>query len=313
MNLLNRAIFAIRHAMTNEESRYAVGHMKIKGNEAHTTNGTIALQVQINGLDNDCFPDQAPGLTAIKPLDEDVDEIRLSKQTADKLFKALPKNGFIPALRNAYVGQDGDKPVVAVTDLESSQVFRTEENVGAFPDLDALKKDYPKARVCVDAYYLNELCKVLRDFHGLKQGESPVILELWDKNDAVVMSARNDEGQKLRAYLMPMTFDDKEFLFRTPGELKAEAEREAKETAEAEALKKAEAEAPNPHEQVSTYIVPHDVPEGTEIIAEEDKEGNRCRYCGEIPQDCECSRGETDDEDPDTTHLDEKPDDDEAE
>lgn len=297
MNLLNRAIFAIRHAMTNEESRYAVGHMKIKGNEAHTTNGTIALQVQINGLDNDCFPSSSPGLTAIKPLDEDIDEIRLSKQTADKLFKALPKNGFIPALRNAYVGQDGDKPVVAVTDLESSQIFRTEEVNGAFPDLDALKKEYPKARVCIDAYYLNELCKVLRDFHGLKQGDSPIILELWGESDAVVLSAKNDEGQKLRAYLMPMTFEDKEFRFRTPEALKAEAEREAKETAEAEALKTAEAEAPNPHE-----------------------EENRCRYCGEIPEDCECSRAQpapdpaTDDEDPDREDPDRRvPDDDEAE
>lgn len=272
MNLLNRAVFAIRHAMTNEESRYAVGHMKIKGNEAHTTNGTIALQVQINGLDSDCFPSESPGLTAIKPLDKDVDEIRISKQTADKLFKALPKNGYIPALNNAYVGQDGDKPVIAVTDLESSQIFRTEEPHGAFPDLEALKKDYPKAKVCIDAYYLNELCKVLRDFHGLKQGESPIILELWGQGDAVVISAKNDEGQKLRAYLMPMTFEDKEFRFRTPQELKKEAE---KETVEAE-------EAPNPEEQVSTYIVPHDVPEGTVIVAEEDKQLT-----------------ETDDEDPD--------------
>jgi len=231
------------------------------------------LQVQINGLDSDCFPSESPGLTAIKPLAEDVDEIRISKQTADKLFKALPKNGYIPALQNAYVGQDGDKPVIAVTDLESSQIFRTEEVTGQFPDLDALKKDYPKARVCIDAYYLNELCKVLRDFHGLKQGESPIILELWGESDAVVMSAKNDDGQKLRAYLMPMTFDDKAYRFRTPQELAKETERVAKEQAEAEqaeveALKKAE-EAPNPHEQeeaeedkdaLSSYVKEEDDP-----------------------------------------------------
>lgn len=288
MNLLHRAVFAIRHAMTNEESRFAVGHMKITENEAQATNGQIALRVQLNGLDNDCFPSASPGLKAIKPVAEDVEEIRVSKQTADKLFKALPKNGPLPVLQNAYIGQDGEKPVIAVTDLDSSQVFRTEEG-GTFPNLDGLnKEEAPKTSVCIDAFYLNEMCKVLRDFQGLKQGDCPIIFECWDKETAIVMSARNDTGQKLKGYLMPMAFEAEEFRFLTQAQLDKEKEERAKEIVEAkeileggeaktltvDMLNGAKAEpAPDPDaEQVSTYIVPADAPEGTEIIAEEDKE-----------------------------------------
>ncbi len=233
MNLLHRAVFAIRHCLTNEESRYTLNHIKITADEAQATNGHIALQVQTNGIENDAFPSEVPGLKAIKAVNGDIDEIRLSKQTADKLFKALPKNGLLPVLQNAYIGQDGDKPVIAVTDLDSSQVFRTEEVQGQFPDLDNLKKEEaPKASICLDAYYLNEMCKVLRDFQGIKQGETPILFECWDKDDAIVMSARNETGQRLRAYLMPMAFDGKEFQFRTPEQLKEEADRRAKEQEE---------------------------------------------------------------------------------
>jgi len=311
MNLLHRAIFAVRHCLTNEESRYTLNHIKITADEAQATNGHIALRVQTNGIENDAFPSQVPGLTAIKPVAEDVEEIRLSKLTADKLFKALPKNGLLPVLQNAYIGQDEDKPVIVVTDLDSSQIFRTEEVNGQFPDLDVLKKkEEPKARVCLDAFYLNEMCKVLRDFHSIKQGDCPILFELWDKEDCIVMSARNDTGQKLKAYLMPMAFDEDEFQFRTPEQLEKEAERRAKEQKEPEAE----------GEQVSTYIIPANAPEGTEIIAEEDKAltGN---YQGEdvmtTPPENIGLKPDTDDEaedldtgeDLDTSHLDEKPDD----
>ncbi len=303
MNLLHRAVFAVRHCLTNEESRYTLNHIKITANEAQATNGHIALRVQTNGLENAAFPSQVPGLTAIKPVDKDVEEIRLSKQTADKLFKALPKNGLLPVLQNAYIGQDDDKPVIAVTDLDSSQIFRTEEVTGQFPDLDALKKEEPpKARVCLDAFYLNEMCKVLRDFHSLKQGDCPILFELWEKGDCIVMSARNDTGQKLKAYLMPMDFDEDEFQFRTPEQLEKEAERRAKE-------QEAAAKAPGPHEIE---------PDGPDIDEPEDALSNI--YKGDdvmtTPPENVGLKPETDEdpedidtgEDLDTSHLDEKPD-----
>ncbi len=298
MNLLHRAVFAVRHCLTNEESRYTLNHIKITANEAQATNGHIALRVQTNGLENAAFPSQVPGLTAIKPVAEDVEEIRLSKLTADKLFKALPKNGLLPVLQNAYIGQDDDKPVIAVTDLDSSQIFRTEEVTGQFPDLDALKKEEePKARVCLDAFYLNEMCKVLRDFHSLKQGDCPILFELWEKGDCIVMSARNDTGQKLKAYLMPMDFDEDEFQFRTPEQLEKEAERRAKEQEEA-------AKAPGPHEIE---------PDGPDIDEPEDALSNI--YKGDdvmtTPPENVGLKPETDDEDPDAHE--EPPNDDEAE
>lgn len=308
MNLLHRAVFAVRHCLTNEESRYTLNHIKITANEAQATNGHIALRVQTNGLENAAFPSQVPGLTAIKPVAEDVEEIRLSKQTADKLFKALPKNGLLPVLQNAYIGQDDDKPVIAVTDLDSSQIFRTEEVTGQFPDLDALKKEEPpKAKVCLDAFYLNEMCKVLRDFHSIKQGECPILFELWEKGDCIVMSARNDTGQKLKAYLMPMDFDDEEFQFRTPEQLEKETERRAKEQEAAEKTqeeREAAAEAPNPEEPEDALS---NIYKGDDVMTTPPE---NVGLKEEAPDPA------TDDEDPDrpdrglaSSHLDEKPDD----
>ncbi len=260
MNLLHRAVFAVRHCLTNEESRYTLNHIKITADEAQATNGHIALRVQLNGIENDAFPSQVPGLTAIKPVAEDVEEIRLSKFTADKLFKALPKNGHLPVLQNAYIGQDDDKPVIAVTDLDSSQIFRTEQVTGEFPNLDVLKKDEePKARVCLDAFYLNEMCKVLRDFHSIKQGDCPILFELWEKGDCIVMSARNDTGQKLKAYLMPMEFDEAEFQFRTPEQIEKEAERRAKEQEEKVHEIVGEDKKPEPEDALSNHYQGDDV------------------------------------------------------
>jgi hypothetical protein len=312
MNLLHRAVFAVRHCLTNEESRYTLNHIKITENEAQATNGHIALRVQTNGIESDAFPSEVPGLKAIKTVNGDVEEIRLSKQTADKLFKALPKNGLLPVLQNAYIGQDGDKPVIAVTDLDSSQVFRTEEVTGQFPDLDVLKKDEePKARVCLDAFYLNEMCKVLRDFHSIKQGDCPILFELWEKGDCIVMSARNDTGQKLKAYLMPMDFDDDEFQFRTPEQLKKEAERRAKEQEEQvkeqeEREAKAEAPTQEPEDALNSHYQGDDVmktpPENIGLPDTDDEDPDAHE---EPPNDDEV---EDTGEDLDTSHLDEKPD-----
>jgi len=300
MNLLHRAIFAVRHCLTNEESRYTLNHIKITADEAQATNGHIALRVQTNGIESDAFPSEVPGLKAIKPVNGDVEEIRLSKLTADKLFKALPKNGLLPVLQNAYIGLDDDKPVIAVTDLDSSQIFRTEEVNGQFPDLDVLKKEEePKARVCLDAYYLNEMCKVLRDFHSIKQGDCPILFELWDKEDCIVMSARNDTGQKLKAYLMPMAFDEDEFQFRTPEELEKEAARRVKERGEQDM-----AEALRQHQQAEA-----------EEEEEEDPDALNSHYQGDdvmkTPPENIGLKPDTDDEDPDA--HDEPPNDDEAE
>lgn len=245
MNLLHRAVFAIRHCMTGEQGQYVLDQMKITKRVAQATNGWIAVEVQTNGEDPTMFPSEVAGMKAISPVADDVEEIRISKETADGIFKALPKNGHLPVLQNAMVGADGDDSVIAVTDLDSSRIFRAHGPNGNFPDLDAVRpKQEPLAAFFLDAYLLNELLKVIRDFKGTKRQESCLLFEVYDNdlkkgNSPISVHAKNETGQRLRALIMPMHGEDADdFRFKTEEQIEAD-EKAAREAEEAAALKEA--------------------------------------------------------------------------
>ena len=245
MNLLHRAVFAIRHCMTGDEGHYTLDQMKITKRVAQATNGWIAVEVQTNGEDPTMFPSEVAGMKAISPVGDDVEEIRISKETADGIFKALPKNGHLPVLQNAMVGADGDDSVIAVTDLDSSRIFRAHGPSGNFPDLDAVRpKQEPLAAFFLDAYLLNELLKVIRDFKGTRRQESCLLFEVYENdlkkgNSPISVHAKNETGQKLRALIMPMHGEDADdFRFKTEEQIEAD-EKAAREAEEAAALEEA--------------------------------------------------------------------------
>ena len=251
MNLLHRAVFAIRHCMTGDEGHYHLDQMKITKRVAQATNGWIAVEVQTNGDDPTMFPSEVAGMKAISPVEDDVEEIRISKETADGIFKALPKNGHLPVLQNAMVGADGEDSVIAVTDLDSSRIFRAHGPNGNFPDRDAVRpKQEPLAAFFLDAYLLNELLKVIRDFKGTKRQESCLLFEVYENdlkkgNSPISVHAKNETGQKLRALIMPMHGEDADdFRFKTEEQIEAD-EKAAREAEEAAAL----VEAKRQHEQ----------------------------------------------------------------
>jgi len=230
MNLLHRAVFAIRHCMTGDEGQYSLDQMKITKHVAQATNGWIAVEVQTNG---------------IEPVSDEVEEIRISKQTAEGIFKALPKNGHLPVLQNAMVGADGVECVLAVTDLDSSRIFRAHGPNGNFPDLDAVRpKEEPLAAFFLDAYLLNELLKVIRDFKGIKKQESCLLFEVYENdlkkgNKPISVHAANDTGQRLRALIMPMHGQDADdFRFQSEEQIEAQ-QQEAREAADKAAVEEA--------------------------------------------------------------------------
>lgn len=244
MNLLHRAVFAIRHCMTGEEGHYHLDQMKITKYVAQATNGWIAVEVQTNGDDPAMFPSGSAGMKAIKPVSDEVEEISISKETADGIFKALPRNGHLPVLQNAMVGADGDDPVIAVTDLDSSRIFKAHGPSGNFPDLDKVRpKEEPLASFTLDAYLLNELLKVIRDFNGIKRQETPLLFEVYENdpkgNKPISFHAKNTTGQKMRGLIMPMHgHDADDFRFKTEEQIDAEQQK-AREAAEAAAVEEA--------------------------------------------------------------------------
>jgi len=245
MNLLHRAVFAIRHCMTAEEGQYSLNQMKITKYVAQATNGWIAVEVQTNGDDPTMFPSGSAGMKAIEPVSDQVEEIRISKETAEGIFKALPKNGHLPVLQNAMVGADGCECVLAVTDLDSSRIFKAQsETNGNFPDLDAVRpKEEPLASFTLDAYLLNELLKVMRDFNGIKRQETPLLFEVYENdpkgNKPISFHAKNSTGQKMRGLIMPMHGHNAEdFRFQTEEEIEADWQK-AREAADLAAIEEA--------------------------------------------------------------------------
>lgn len=251
MNLLHRAVFAIRHCMTGEEGAYSLDQMKITKYVAQATNGWIAVEVQTNGEDPTMFPSEVAGMKAIGPVSDQVEEIRISKETADGIFKALPKNGHLPVLQNAMVGADGCECVLAVTDLDSTRIFKAQSGQnGNFPDLDKVRPtEEPLASFTLDAYLLNELLKVMRDFNGIKRQETPLLFEVYENdpkgNKPISFHAKNDTGQKMRGLIMPMHGHNAEdFRFQTEEEIEADWQkaREAADLAAIEEVKRQDAE-----------------------------------------------------------------------
>lgn len=244
MNLLHRAVFAIRHCMTGDEGHYHLDQMKITKYVAQATNGWIAVEVQTNGDDPTMFPSEVAGMKAITPVGDDVEEIRISKETADGIFKALPRNGHLPVLQNAMVGADGDDPVIAVTDLDSSRIFKAHGPNGNFPDLDKVRPtEEPLASFTLDAYLLNELLKVMRDFNGIKRQETPMLFEVYENdpkgNKPISFHAKNSTGQKMRGLIMPMHGHNAEdFRFQTEEQIDAQR-KETREAAEIAAVEEA--------------------------------------------------------------------------
>ena len=251
MNLLHRAVFAIRHCMTGDEGHYHLDQMKITKHVAQATNGWIAVEVQTNGEDPTMFPSEVAGMKAIGPVSDEVEEIRISKETADGIFKALPKNGHLPVLQNAMVGADGVECVLAVTDLDSTRIFRAHGPNGNFPDLDKVRPtEEPVAAFFMDAYLLNELLKVIRDFKGLKRQESCLLFEVYENdlkggNKPISVHAKNETGQMLRALVMPMHGENADdFRFKTEEQIEADWKkaREAADLAAIEEVKRQDAE-----------------------------------------------------------------------
>jgi len=230
--------------MTGDEGHYHLDQMKITKYVAQATNGWIAVEVQTNGADPTMFPSEVAGMKAITPVGDDVEEIRISKETADGIFKALPRNGHLPVLQNAMVGADGEDSVIAVTDLDSSRIFRAHGPDGNFPDLDKVRpKEEPLATFTLDAYLLNELLKVIRDFNGIKRQESPLLFEVYENdpkgNKPISFHAKNTTGQKMRGLIMPMHGHNAEdFRFKTEKQIDAEQQK-AREAAEAAAVEEA--------------------------------------------------------------------------
>lgn len=218
---LHKSIFSIRHALTTKESRYLLGNIRIHNGRAQATDGKFACDVQLGDTDHKAFP----VIAGVEPLDPDA--LMIPKDTADKVWKSLPKKSTLPVLQEAMIGQNGQEfPVIVTTDLDNSQQFKTGDPAQTFPNLDMVMPPKGKivGRITLDLHILEKIVKVLKDFSGSKPEETPVSIVVYEDKEErgepstlpAMMYADNGTGQRIRIAVMPMKSKGSDYDWNSP-------------------------------------------------------------------------------------------------
>lgn len=194
MLLLNKANFAVLNFVSKEESRY----MQVTPEYTCATNGHILGRVT---TPNQKVADNFPSIPGFTPNGHT--PFLMSKTTAERVAKAIPKDRVIPVLNHAAVSVDSESGEVtaAVTDLSTPQVFSQPKLSGQFPNSEQLwPKTDPITEVTLNPDYMIALAKAAKQL-----GANRVTLKLYGPDKALYFEAKGDEGQKLDGLLMPMT------------------------------------------------------------------------------------------------------------
>lgn len=224
MLLLNKHNLNIAKIASREESRYTLKAIQVTDRETVVTDGHRLVRVT---LPTECKPGDFPQLEGFTPNGNGTPFL-LDRDTALQATKLIPKKTTIPILNHAAVsackGEDGQvqQIQVCVTDLDHTQVLRPKPDNGRFPAWECvLPAGEPLAEVCLDASYIEELGKLLREFGG---SGLAVRIRVYGKEKAVRMDARNGDGQEMNAVVMPLRSSESKF-FNDPTPAAEEARR----------------------------------------------------------------------------------------
>jgi hypothetical protein len=97
--------------------------------------------------------------------------------------------------------------MVAVTDLQSPQVWQTVPLTGTFPNYDAVvpRWDKAKSRICLNADYLAQIAKFAAQFNDRSHA---VVISFYGEENAIRFDAGDGDGQGMTAVCMPMRGTD---------------------------------------------------------------------------------------------------------
>lgn len=245
--MLNKRNFQVAEFCSKEESRYTLQGIQVTPNETVATDGHKLVWVSSAPFESKSFP-VVQGMTACDTFTPFV----LAKETASTVAKSIPKKTTIPVLTcagicDALTPNEPSTRMIAVTDLQSPQVWQTVPLSGTFPNWQAVMPRWEKAtsRITLNAEYLAQIAKFAAQFNDRTHA---VTLSFYGEDNAVRFDASDGEGQAMTAVCMPMRADLKpEGVLGTYGY--AERVQEAK--AYAEMTERIHAEAIRYQEEMS--------------------------------------------------------------
>lgn len=214
--LINKHNLAVGQFAAKNESRYSMHAIQVSEQGTCATDGACLVKVSAPNQKASEFP-----LIDGVERQENITPFLLPLDAAQKIAKAMPQNERIPVLNTALVaaspvhGENPKPATIAVTDLDTPQVFKPRCLNGQFPNVDdVIPKDEPAFEIVLPAHYLAKLAKAAGDFSDLRgTGENSdeyLLLQMWDRSKAVVIRTRNTETeQDWFAMLMPVKFGSK--------------------------------------------------------------------------------------------------------
>ena len=189
---LNKANLALHSVATREESRYSLNYLLLNGCGSVATNGHLLAAVGYPQVDG-------------KPQEIDKDHTQfLGRDDAIEAFRACKKG-------SSAIEAEGELLVLnrtAETRFKFSRYDDDKEDL-VFSDYARVMPDQePKAKVRVNAKLLADLLKIALELHKPNTGEyvgmAPIDISIYGEGQAVRIDAESDDGQTLRAVVMPM-------------------------------------------------------------------------------------------------------------
>jgi hypothetical protein len=240
--LLNPKVLRLSKAASKEPQRETLAcvHIRADGSAEATDGHMLVRWTPTEKLD----PKEYPIIEGVNaggvdeegnPLEPELEPFMLPRESAEGILKALPKGRTtFPILRNVLLdtektNADGNA-VMAVTNLETAQVFKPRKTEGQFPDLDKVipTGKRPAIRMGFDLHYLGILLDTLKALNVRY-----IQVKSYDELEPIKIEAidSDSEGEVL-AVLMPCRCgpDDKEDYADTDSE-----EEEARDGADEEA------------------------------------------------------------------------------
>ena len=192
--LVNKKALVLKEVIDKEHS--TLSHLKVTNKEVIATNGKILLQLKnpSQELLQD-FP-QVEGLNSTE------NETYLNEETISKIEKNLPKRASLPILENFVIGEDKEKILIFLTDLENDiKITQRKPEIVDYPkNIEQLYPEESKFKVTLSISLLKQLVKVIEKLSKNEEG----ITFSFTENTKPIKIEFKDEDVDLKGLIMPM-------------------------------------------------------------------------------------------------------------
>ena len=193
--LVNKKALVLKEVIDKEHS--TLSHLKVTNKEVIASNGKILLQLKnpSQELLQD-FP-QVEGLNSTE------NETYLNEETISKIEKNLPKRASLPILENFVIGEDKEKILIFLTDLENDiKITQRKPEIVDYPkNIERLYPEESKFKVTLSISLLKQLVKVIEK---LSKNNKGITFSLTEDNTKPIKIEFKDEDIDLKGLIMPM-------------------------------------------------------------------------------------------------------------